>query len=210
MPVLKNAKHERFAQERAKGVSAAMAYVTAGYKRHDGNASRLSGNEKVAARIEELKQAGAKRAEAKIEADAEKTLTEAARLAFSDIRNLFDEDGNLKPVHELDDNTAGAIKKVKVTTKPGSKDEDPIHVTEIEFWSKVDGIKMLGAHYKLFGDGETGKDPLQRFAELMLEAAARPIPMADPTTPAYIQAQQRPTPRHIEDAKVVGRVEIEP
>lgn len=56
---LKNARHERFAQERAKGKSQDKAYVAAGYKQDRGAASRLSSNVSVAARIEELKAAAA-------------------------------------------------------------------------------------------------------------------------------------------------------
>lgn len=56
---LKNARHERFAQERAKGKSQDKAYVAAGYKQDRGAASRLSANVSVAARIEELKAAAA-------------------------------------------------------------------------------------------------------------------------------------------------------
>lgn len=54
MPVLTNPKHEAFAQARAKGKSADEAYASAGYSRHDGNAARLSGNERVRARVAEL------------------------------------------------------------------------------------------------------------------------------------------------------------
>lgn len=82
MPPLSNPRHEMFAQERAKGVSASWAYVKAGFKRHDGNAARLSGNEKVAARIEEIQSIAAKKVIRKLEVSAEKTLIEAARLAF--------------------------------------------------------------------------------------------------------------------------------
>lgn len=63
MPALKNAKHERFAQELAKGKSASEAYIDAGYIRNDGNACRLKGNEKVAARLTELLSGAAKRTE---------------------------------------------------------------------------------------------------------------------------------------------------
>ena len=44
---LKNPKHERFAQELAKGKSATEAYRLAGYKPDDGHASRLAGNGRV-------------------------------------------------------------------------------------------------------------------------------------------------------------------
>lgn len=54
MGVLKNAKHERFAQGVAKGKTAIDAYVSAGYEGHDASASRLRNNPKVKARIEEI------------------------------------------------------------------------------------------------------------------------------------------------------------
>lgn len=54
MPVLDNARHERFAQELAKGKSATEAYAAAGYKPDDGNATRLTGNDRVKARLAEL------------------------------------------------------------------------------------------------------------------------------------------------------------
>lgn len=54
MPVLKNAKHELFAQELAKGKSEIEAYALAGYKRDDGNASRLTGYDSVKDRVAEL------------------------------------------------------------------------------------------------------------------------------------------------------------
>ena len=41
MPVLKNARHERFVQGVAKGMSATEAYKKAGYKPSGPNAGRL-------------------------------------------------------------------------------------------------------------------------------------------------------------------------
>ena len=61
MPALKNPKHEQFAQELLKGVNAGDAYVSVGYKRDDGNASRLV--QKVQARVQELTRKSAARAE---------------------------------------------------------------------------------------------------------------------------------------------------
>lgn len=54
MPILKNAKHERFAQELAKGADCAQAYVTAGFRPNPGNARRLRADEAVLKRIEAL------------------------------------------------------------------------------------------------------------------------------------------------------------
>jgi phage terminase small subunit len=66
MPPLDNPRWERFAQELAKGQSQTGAYLTAGYKGAKSPttaASRLLTNVKVAARVKELQQRGAERAE---------------------------------------------------------------------------------------------------------------------------------------------------
>jgi phage terminase small subunit len=63
MPVLDNARHERFAQELAKGKTADEAYVLAGFKENRGNASRLKANESIERRVDEILGRAAKRAE---------------------------------------------------------------------------------------------------------------------------------------------------
>lgn len=60
MPVLSNARHERFAQAVAAGRSATESYTIAGYKPHDGNAATLRGNQRVTDRIAELQAEAAK------------------------------------------------------------------------------------------------------------------------------------------------------
>ena len=54
MAALDNARHERFAQELAKGKTADEAYQEAGYSENRGNATRLKANESVAARVAEI------------------------------------------------------------------------------------------------------------------------------------------------------------
>lgn len=59
---LKNARHERFAQELAKAATLGDAYVAAGYARNDKNAARLRKNEGVADRLAELMAGAAEKA----------------------------------------------------------------------------------------------------------------------------------------------------
>jgi hypothetical protein len=55
MPVLKNPRHERFAQIMAEGKTCVDAYQLAGFKRDDGNSSRLlSARPEIQARFQEL------------------------------------------------------------------------------------------------------------------------------------------------------------
>ncbi len=59
MGELSNPRHERFAQELAAGNPADAAYEAAGYRKHRGNAARLSANEHVKNRVKEIQAVGA-------------------------------------------------------------------------------------------------------------------------------------------------------
>jgi hypothetical protein len=77
---LKNARHERFAQELAKGKSQLEAYVAAGYKPDDGAACRLSGNVRVRDRVLELTKITTEKVIEKTAIDAAWVLKKAAEL----------------------------------------------------------------------------------------------------------------------------------
>lgn len=63
MAALKNTRHERFAQELAKGETADAAYELAGFKANRGNATRLKANESLVARVAEIQSKAAARTE---------------------------------------------------------------------------------------------------------------------------------------------------
>jgi phage terminase small subunit len=62
MGELANHRYERFAQELAAGNTADGAYEAAGYRKHRGNAARLSANECIKDRVREIQATGAERA----------------------------------------------------------------------------------------------------------------------------------------------------
>jgi hypothetical protein len=66
VPALDNPKHERFAQQLAKGKSQAEAYQEAGYAPSEPHASRLASNGKVAARVAEIQERAATRVEVSV------------------------------------------------------------------------------------------------------------------------------------------------
>ena len=102
MPVLSNARHERFAVEIAKGKSADEAYEGAGFSANRGNASRLKANESVMKRVEEIQGRAADRAEISVQRITEDLLRlarkgeelgdaagiQAARASFMDAAKL--------------------------------------------------------------------------------------------------------------------------
>lgn len=102
MPALKNARHERFAQELAKGETADAAYVAAGFKANRGNATRLKANESVMKRVAEIQGRAATRTEVTVasitkrllaiadkgEGAADAPLLSVARASLMDVAKL--------------------------------------------------------------------------------------------------------------------------
>jgi len=107
MSVLKNARHERYAQALASGMTVDDAYVDAGFKANRGNAARLNANESIRKRVTEILDAGAQRAEITVE----RVLRELAKIGFSDIRKAVKWNGSL--VSEEDNPDGGDVLVVK-------------------------------------------------------------------------------------------------
>lgn len=79
MAALSNARHERFAQELAKGKTQIEAYTEAGYKPDDGAAARLSGNIRIKARTAEILDRAALRVEITVASVTERLLAIATK-----------------------------------------------------------------------------------------------------------------------------------
>jgi phage terminase small subunit len=65
--VLRNPRHERFAQELATGKTADAAYVLAGYKENRSNAARLNASQNIQKRVAEIQAVGAELAAITVE-----------------------------------------------------------------------------------------------------------------------------------------------
>lgn len=92
----------------------------------------------------------------KLDISAEKVLRELARLAFLDPRKMFNADGSLKPITELDDDTAAAIAGVEYEKLfkhfAKSQAEEIGTTTKVKLINKTEPLKILAQHLKLIGD----------------------------------------------------------
>jgi len=157
MPVLEDARHELFCQERVSGRSIIDSYVAAGFKRDTGNATVLNGKPHIQERLAELKTAAAER----VEITQAMVLAELGKIGFSDIRKLFTDDGKLKHVTMLDDDAAAAIQSIEVDTvkrrklKDGEEhDETEIEGTiKVKLWDKRSALVDIGKHIGMFKEG---------------------------------------------------------
>lgn len=108
----KQLRVERFCQEYIKDGNATQAAARAGYSAKTAYAQgcRLLRNVEVARRVTELRRAAATRNAV----SADDILQEYARIARFDLRRLFDDAGNLKPVTQWDDDAAAAVESLEV------------------------------------------------------------------------------------------------
>lgn len=142
-----NPKQQRFCEEYVVDLNATQAAIRAGYseKTASQQGERLLRNVEIKSCIQKLQ--GVKSQETGI--TAEKLFLEIGRLAFSDVRKLFDSDGQLRPVHQLDDDTAAAISSVEVVVKPKKGDDgsqEVEHIHKIRLWDKNSALDKIAKH----------------------------------------------------------------
>lgn len=103
----------------------------------------------------------------KIGVRADRVLTEIARVAFSDLRKLYNEDGSLKLPLEWDDDEAAAIAGVEVLEEFSGRGEDRTLVgftKKVRVFDKIKALELLSKHLGIIGNGkhkdheEEGKD----------------------------------------------------
>lgn len=169
MALLKNLRHERFAQELAAGKGVSEAFETAGFEPNRGNASRLKADENIQARVQEILESAALR----VEITQARVLQELGKIGFADIRRAVqwysqanvaqvDDDADTEALIEegeirfavanqvelvssdkIDDDTAAAIAEVKMTDKGG---------LSIKLHDKRAALVDIGRHLGMFKD----------------------------------------------------------
>ena len=82
--------------------------------------------------------------------DPDRALREAACLAYSDVRMLFDDEGRLKPVKDWPDELAAAIGGIEVLKRNvDSHDGRTDDVIKVKVWDKGRALEMLFKHMGL-------------------------------------------------------------
>lgn len=121
--------------------NATQAAISAGYSPHSAERQgiRLTRDVRVSSELDKRRTEVA----AAAELNTEQTIREVRRLAFADPRNLMNEDGSLKRLHELDADTAAAISSYEV---------DKDGVIKYKFWDKNSALdkaaKVQGLYEK--------------------------------------------------------------
>jgi phage terminase small subunit len=173
MATLKNSKHELFAQEVAQGRSVSEAYVLAGFKAHGSNAARLSQNEQIRARIDELLNAAAEKAGVTVH----RIVDELAKIGFANMADYMRTGPDGDPYldfSQLTRDQAAALAEVTVEDFKDGRGQDARDVRRIKFKlaDKLGALEKLGKHMGMFRDKVElmGKDggPIQTEATVIV------------------------------------------
>lgn len=145
---------KRFADEYLIDLNATRAYKVAypNCKKDEtasAAGSRMLGNVKVKQYIE----AKQKELEEKSGVTQQKIIEELAKIAFADIRKAYDKNGNLRPIQDLDDDTAGAIIGVESFEEYDGRGDDREYIGDtkkIKMADKIRAAELLGKHLGMF------------------------------------------------------------
>jgi len=142
-------KHERFAAEYVIDLNATQAAIRTGYS--EKTAGQIGFELLKKPEIQEAISAAMKARSERTEITADRVLKEIARLAFLDIRKAFNADGSLKPIHELDDDTAAAIAGLEVSEIRGEDGVSTV-LKKIRLSDKRASLELAGRHLQMWND----------------------------------------------------------
>lgn len=173
-------RQERFVAEYLIDLSASQAAVRAGYKdkRPEQVGYRLLRIPAIAKAIQERHLASLKRAEI----TADRVMGELGAISFSNLRDLFDEEGHLLPIHEMPADVTRVIASIEVVTAmmPGGERSAVEYISKIKLWNKLDALTLLAKHFKLIVDRQVHDiDPDSPMAKLfgqVVGTSFRPAP----------------------------------
>ena len=174
-----DSRHERFCREYihngGNGTRAYMkVYPAAAYNSARALASELLTNLNILERIKELRTEREKR----LDVSGDKIIRELAKLAFFNSQDLYDDDGRVKPIHELDRDTAAAITSIEVVERvTGDGDTGALEFTrKIRMADKKAALELLGKNQGLWETKQAPPDEggINAVCRAFAEAMAQP------------------------------------
>lgn len=155
-------RQERFCHEYLIDLNATQAAIRAGYseKTAQAQSSRLLSSEVISTRIKTLM----KKRENRTQITQDRVLQEYSKLAFVDIRKLYDQHGNLLKITDIDDDTAAAILSIDVCV--GGEEEK---VYKYKLTDKRAALDSVARHLGMFEKDNNQRKAEFNFVEILEE-----------------------------------------
>ncbi|MGD9599913.1 MAG: terminase small subunit [Steroidobacteraceae bacterium] len=147
-----NDKQRAFCAEYIVDLNGTAAAKRAGYSEKTARAiaQELLVRPQVVAKVQALMDERANRTQV----TADRVITEVARLAFADLRKLFDPlNGELLPPAQWPDELAAAVASIEVEELMGGTGPERVQIgwtKKVKLWDKPKSLEMLGRHLKLW------------------------------------------------------------
>lgn len=113
------------------------------------NSSRLLANANIQKYLQEQKE----NLKEKINVTQEQVINQLARIAFGDIRKLYNDAGSLKNIQDLDDDTAAILTGIETTEEfDGYGDDREIigYTKKVKMADKTKALDLLGKYFGIF------------------------------------------------------------
>lgn len=163
-------KQKRFVEEYLVDLNATAAAKRAGYK--DPNIGRqLITKNNVS---DAIQKAIADRQE-RTEITQDMVLRETAKLAFFDIRKMFDKNGKPLGISELDNDTAAALVGLDVQDVSDNDGDYVGYVKKYKMADKLKALEMLGRHTGAFEKHDTQTASLETAMRALADIIEKPV-----------------------------------
>ena len=96
-----------------------------------------------------------KEREKRTDVTQDRVIEELSKIAFLDIRKLYTENGQLKNIADIDDDTAGAISSLETLEEYDGYGDDREKVGDtqkVKLLDKTKALELLGRHLGIFND----------------------------------------------------------
>lgn len=147
-------KQKRFCEEYIVDFNATQAAIRAGYS--ENTARNIAGNLLTKINIQEYVKSLSNKQQQRTEITADRVIEEIAKVAFCDIKNLYNEDGRLKEPQELEDHVSATVSSFKNRREYQGKDEDGnaeyATIDEYKTYDKLKALELLGKRFAIFTD----------------------------------------------------------
>ncbi len=153
------AKEAKFIDEYLKCLNASKAAIKAGYKAK--NAGSIGWQKLQKTTIQDALQIARQELSAKSGIKPEMVIKAFADIAFSDIADCYDENGYLKPIHEIPAAARQSIAGVEVDQLYegfGENRENTGQTKKVKRWDKVKALDSLAKHFGLY-NADTSQKP---------------------------------------------------
>lgn len=142
-----NDKQRKFAEEYLVDLNATQAAIRAGYsaKTAGSQGERLLKNVEIQSYLQKRMKDRGKR----LEITQDRVLLEVARVAFRDVREFYDEEGNLLPPKMLSDDAAACLDGLDVYEERDGEGAIIGYTKKIRFADKMQALNLLMRHMGL-------------------------------------------------------------